>query len=79
MNYANGEAVKVGDIVGLDQDKPGVVVCSISDGVYTQSHPEAAWAYLKHGFIVDFPKYGLIHFDQAKADLKLIARAKASD
>ncbi len=79
MNYANGQRVHVGDIVGLGGDREGIVVCCISDGVYTENHPEAAWGYLERGFIVDFPKYGLIHYDEAEVDLELISRASTGN
>lgn len=77
MKYADGQRVIVGDIVGLGEGRPGVVVCCISDGVYTEDYPETGWSYLSRGFLVEFPKLGLVHFEKAESDedLKLISRA----
>jgi hypothetical protein len=37
-------------------------------------HPEAQWGYLKNGVMIDFPKYGLIHYVDPDDDLVLVAR-----
>lgn len=79
MNYADGRRVNVGDIVGLGEDKAGVVVCCVSDGIYTEKYPETAWSYLKRGFLVEFPTYGLIFYDEAEDDLELVSCAPARD
>ena len=55
------------------------MVCCISDGVYTDNYPESEWGYLQRGFAVNFPMYGLIHYDVAEADLKLISRLSAGN
>jgi hypothetical protein len=65
---------KIGDCVRLGGDE-GIVACSIDTGEFSVAHPEALWGYLKKGVIVEFPKYGLIHYAQAEPDLRLIARA----
>jgi hypothetical protein len=76
MNYATGEAVKLGDKVGLGDDSDGVVVFVIDTREYSAAYLEAEWSYLKKGVMLSFPKYGLIHYEQTaeEPDLKLIAR-----
>jgi hypothetical protein len=67
----------LGDIVGLGDDKAGVVVCCISDGAFTAEYPETARGHLSRGFLVEFPRLGLFHFEEAESeeDLELISRA----
>lgn len=76
MKYPNGEEVKLWDRVKLGDDAHGVVVCSIDSGEYSDKHPRAQWAYLKKGVMIDFPLYGLIHYEEPEAGLELIARGK---
>ena len=76
MKYSDGQEVKVGDRVKLGQDDGGVVVCSIDTGEYSDDHPEAQWGYLEKGVMIDFPNYGLIHYEAPEPDLQLIARKK---
>lgn len=75
MNYIDGTPVKVGDIVGLGEDRNGVVVCSMDDGIYTPEHPREQWGYLGRGVMIEFPKWGLIHYETPEPDLELISRA----
>ena len=76
MNYATGEAVKLGDRVSLGQDSGGVVVFIIDAGEYSPDYPESQWGgYLKKGVMIHFPMYGLIHYEEAiEPDVKLLAR-----
>jgi hypothetical protein len=74
MKYPDGQDAKLGDKVTLNQGAPGIVVCSIDTGEYSASCPEEEWSYLKQGIIVDFPSYGLIHYTEPDADLRLVAR-----
>jgi hypothetical protein len=76
LKYADGQEVRLGDRVGLGQDRRGVVVCSIESGEYTLQHPEAQWAYLKRGVMIEFPLYGLIHYVDPEPDLQLVERAQ---
>ena len=78
MKYSDGRVAMVGDIVRLGEDHDGVVVCSVDDGVYTTDHPRKAWDFLGRGVLVRFPKYGLIHYEEAEPDLELVSRAAAS-
>jgi hypothetical protein len=77
MKYADGEEVRLGDKVTLGSDS-GVVVCSIDTAEYTDENPEAQWGYLKEGVMIEFPKFGLIHYTEAEPDLQLLARAPKS-
>lgn len=74
MKYADGQEVMLGDRVRLGDDDGGIVVCSIDSGDYSAEAPEADWSYLKKGVVVRFPKFGLIHYEAAEPDLKLIVR-----
>lgn len=78
MKYSSGQEVRLGDKVKLGDDSGGVVVCSIDTDEYTPEYPKTQWAYLKQGVMVNFPKYGLIHYEQAEADLELVERAAAT-
>jgi hypothetical protein len=59
MRYAEGQDIRLGDIVSVGANRDGVVVCIIEDGAYTDDHPEAAWSYLGKGLMVHFKAYGL--------------------
>jgi len=75
MNYSDGQEVRVGDRVRLDDDTGGVVVFSIDRDEYAADYPKAEWAYLEAGVMIHFPKYGLIHFVEDDDDLELLSRA----
>lgn len=75
MKYADGREMKLGDRVRLGADDGGVVVALIETGEYSEGHPGAEWSYLKKGAMVEFPLYGLIHYETPEEDLELIARA----
>jgi hypothetical protein len=77
MKYADGQQVQVGDRVGLGADAGGVVVCSIEDGVFSEGYSADQWAYLEKGFMVEFSTLGLIHYEVAEEDLRLISRAES--
>ncbi len=79
MKYADGQEVRLGDKVKLGADDGGVVVCSIDTGEYSDGYPEAQWGYLKKGVMITFPKYGLIHYEEAEPDLQLIERAQSRE
>jgi hypothetical protein len=80
MRYADGQAIRVGDNVDC-AGRSGIVVCCISDGVYSEKHREADWSYLERGVLIDFPAtMGLVHIDAAEddEDLRLVRRAASS-
>jgi hypothetical protein len=75
VKYPDGQEVKMGDKVRLGQDRGGVVVCSIDAGEYSSAFPHGEWAHLKRGVLINFPTFGLIHYEEPEADLELIERA----
>lgn len=74
MNYSDGQQVRLNDQAGFNGEV-GVVVCSMDTDEYTDAYPRKDWEYLKLGVMVDFPESGLVYFDEADADLRLIARS----
>jgi len=75
MKYPDGQEVQLGDRVKLGNDSGGVVVCSIDTDEYTEKHSKVQWGYLKKGVMIEFPLWGLIHYEEPEEDLELIARA----
>ena len=51
-------------------------MCSMDDDVYTDAYPREQWAYVRTGVMIEFPKWGLIHYETPEPDLKLISRAE---
>ena len=76
MKYPDGQEVRLGDKVKLGQDTGGVVVCSIDTSEYSEDCSEAQWGYLKKGVMINFPMYGLIHYEEPEPDLQLISRVQ---
>ena len=74
MKYRDGQDVRIGDRVQLGEDRGGIVVASMDTGEYTADHPASQWSYLKVGVMIEFLRYGLIHFEEPDEDLMLIAR-----
>jgi len=62
MKYLDGTDIRLGDIVELSDGATGIVVCSVDTLEYSQDYPEKEWSYLEKGVLVDFKKYGLIHY-----------------
>lgn len=75
MKYSDGQEVRLGDRVKLGTDDAGIVVASIDIQEYTSEHPAAQWSDLRKGVMIEFPSYGLIHYEEPEPDLQLIARA----
>ena len=76
MKYPDGQDVRLGDRVKLGQDDGGMVVASMDTDEYSDEHPKAQWSYLKKGVMIEFPQYGLIHYEEAEPDLRLVSRSK---
>ena len=76
MKYSDGKEVIIGDQARLDGDEGGIVVCSIDRNEYTSKHSKETWRHLKKGVVIEFPKYGLIHFEKPDSDLLLVKRGK---
>lgn len=79
MRYPDGKEVRLGDRVKLGRDLGGIVVCSIDTNEYSASYPEAQWAYLKRGVMINFPLYGLVHYEEPEEDLELLKRGQADE
>jgi hypothetical protein len=77
MKYPDGQEVLLGDRVQLGEDDAGIVVCNIDGKEYTEENPKAQWDYLKKGVMINFPKFGLIHYEEPEEDLELICRSKS--
>lgn len=75
MKYPDGQEVRLGDRVKLGPDREGVVVCSIDTDEYTTEHQKDQWSYLKKGVMINFPLYGLIHYEEPEDDLELLGRS----
>ncbi|PJK11281.1 hypothetical protein CO608_02155 [Lysobacteraceae bacterium NML08-0793] len=76
MKYADGRAVRLGDRVRMADDDEGIVVFSIDTDEYSCAYPKEDWSCLGEGVMIDFAKYGLIHFTETtQDDLELIGRA----
>lgn len=75
MRYSNGQEARLGDKVKLGDGSEGVVVCSIDTDEYTPDYPKDQWEYLKRGVLVNFPTLGVVHYEQAEADLELVERS----
>lgn len=76
MKYPDGQEVKLGDRVKLGQDEGGIVVCSIDTDEYSADYPKEQWGYLKKGVMINFPLYGLIHYEEPEPDLQLLQRSQ---
>jgi hypothetical protein len=77
VKYPDGQDVKLGDRVRLGSDDQGLVVASMDTDEYIDDHPKAQWSYLKKGVMIEFPKWGLIHYEEPEPELELIERAAA--
>lgn len=75
MRYADGREALLGDKVALGNSGEGEIVCSIDTGEFSPLYPKAQWAYLKHGVLISFPEFGLIHYQQPEPELRFVQRA----
>jgi hypothetical protein len=74
VRYATGERVQLGDTIELTGSLRGTIVCVIDDGQYTAEYPEANWAYLQRGALIQTSEAGLVHCDD-ESELFLIERS----
>ena len=76
MKYFSGQEIILGDRVQLGDDDGGIVVCSIDRDEYSCNHPKEKWGYLGKGVVIEFPLFGLIHYEEPEEDLRLISRGE---
>ena len=75
MRDVCGRLIRVGDRLKIGGGwTVGVVVASIDTGEYSHAHPQAAWAYLGRGIMVDTEAAGLIHYAGNSDELEVIER-----
>jgi hypothetical protein len=76
MKYADGSAIRPGDLVRIDGQYQGRVIASMDTGEYLPGEEE--WAYLAVGIMVDTDFGGLVHHTDETADtFELLARPKS--
>jgi hypothetical protein len=73
---ANGNQIRNGDLVKIDDDMEGIVVCSIDTGEFAPEFPAAEWAYLKSGIMVRTHEVGLVHVVSSAGVRRLSGPAK---
>ena len=73
MNYHTGEKVLIGDRITVDRS-PGIVLCVIEDGQFSNAHPREQWDYLKKGMMVEAEGFGLVHYPEVDDDIVYIGR-----
>jgi len=77
VHYANGDEVKIGDIVDVGHGNgPRMrVVVIIPAGEAAEGFSAAEWAHLKHGIVLQDTKvFGLLHLDELDDEQVLIQR-----
>ena len=53
----------------------GVVVAIIDERAYATGFPEADWADLRRGCLIDFDRFGPVHYDgDPEGDVELLCR-----
>jgi hypothetical protein len=77
MHYSDGKLARLGDLVKLGNAE-GIIVFSIDTDEYSPDHPRECWSYLERGVMIEFPKYGLIHYITPGEDLEFVSRASES-
>ena len=75
MKYLDGRDAQLGDHVDLGSGWTGVVVADLDSCHFSEEYPQAVWAHLGKGILVDSPDAGLMHFERAEVDLVLVRRA----
>lgn len=66
--------MRLGDRVKLGAAY-GVVVFIIDTGEFSEGYPSTSWSYLMNGAMIEFDRFGLIHYTVPEKDLELVSRA----
>ena len=74
MNYQDGQIVRIGDKVLLDDDE-GVVLFSIDTDEFSAKFPKEDWVYLGKGVMFQTTGMGLVFQEESSTDLELVQRA----
>lgn len=70
MKYTNGEIVRLGDLVKLEPNLTGTVVCSVDTAEYNREYPKEQWmSYLTKGILVKTNEIGLVHLEENDVNL----------
>lgn len=78
VRYANGDEVKLGDIVDVGHGNgPQMrVVVIIPTGQAAEGFDASQWTYLKHGVVLQDTKiFGLLHLNELDDEQLLVQRA----
>ena len=78
VRYANGDQVRIGDIVDVNEGKgPWMrVVVIIPSSEAADGFDPAHWSYLKKGIVLQDTKvFGLLHLDELDHGQVLVQRA----
>lgn len=62
MLYNDGIEARLGDEIIISGKCHGTVVACMDRAEYSPAYPEAEWAYLKVGVLVDTDFAGLVHY-----------------
>ncbi len=72
MKYLSGQDIKLHDQVQLWKDKCGIVVCIIEDSLFSHEFPQADWAFLQKGLLVNMDDGQFIHYPEIDEDLTFV-------
>jgi len=79
MLYSDDHEAMLGDMVAIAPAHCGVVVACLDRCEYSRDFPEAEWAYLGSGILVETDFAGLIHYPELGAEhITLVARGSRS-
>jgi hypothetical protein len=67
MRYPDGQDVRVGDVVTIDQNHHGMVVGCVGDGCYLPPQTKEQWGHLGKGILIDTNFGGLVHYPDEAA------------
>lgn len=74
MKYANGEEIRLGDLVNIWPGADGEVVAILDSKEFCSAYPESEWGYLEKGILVESGDVGLIHFIEPGRSTQLLKR-----
>jgi hypothetical protein len=67
MRYPDGQLIRVGDLVTIDESYSGTVVGCVEDGSYLFPHTAGEWEYLGRGVLIDTSFGGIVHYPDEDA------------